>query len=365
MRSPLPRVEPVAIVDRERAIFSWIDLLLKDGTAIAPNTMSANLAVRILRAAVAEGGDRQAMIAAIGLDETRLRNPFSRISAPVAIRFFKMLQTHFNDPAVHLRLGETAAMQNFSDFGFATRLETDLGSVIDAHIHIQALRQTMIKTQFSASGKPPYFLWECPADRTDAYATFVEYSVATYARLSRQVLSEPPLLQSVHFQHQPQFAVARYEAAFGCAVQFGMATTRMEIAGRQVFRPSPFANKTLLEAALARYQRPVQWMINGKTHLALSYFYLTSELDKSPPTLDRLAASFGMSERTLRRKLLEEGMPFCDLLDFVRTDLCRLYFIENTRSLGQIAFLLGYSELSAFTRAYKRWHGTAPSRREG
>lgn len=365
MRYPRRRVEPVAIINPERAIFSWIDLLLRDGTAIASNTMSANLAARILRAAVAEGGDRRALLAAAGLDETRLRNPFSRISASAAIHFFKILQSHFNDPAVHLRLGETAAMQNFSDFGFATRLETDLASVIDAHIHIQALRQTMVKTRFSAAGKPPFFLWEYPAEFVDSYASFVEFIVASYARLSRQVLGEMPLLQSVHFQHQPQFAVTRYEAAFGCAVQFGMPSTRMEIAGRQVFRPSPFANKILLAAAVARYQRPAEWMVQGKTHLALSYFYLTSELDKSPPTLDRLAASIGMSERSLRRKLLEEGMPFRDLLDLVRKDMCHVYFIENTRSLGQIAFLLGYSELSAFTRAYKRWHGTAPSRREG
>jgi AraC-like DNA-binding protein len=365
LRSSLPRVEPVTIIDREPAIFSWIDLLLKDGTAIAPNTMSANLAARILRAAVAEGGDRRTLLAAAGLDETRLRNPFSRISASAAIHFFKILQSHFNDPAVHLRLGETAAMQNFSDFGFATRLETDLGSVIDAHIQLQALRQTMVKTRFSSSGKPPFFLWDCPPERTYEYASFVEFSVATYARLSRHVLGEMPLLQSVHFQHHPQFAVSRYEAVFGCAVQFGMPATRMEIAGRQVFRPSPFANRALLEAAVARYQRPAQWMVQGKTQLALGYFYLTSELDKSPPTLDRLAASFGMSERSLRRKLLEEGMSFRDLLDLVRNDMCHVYFMENTRSLGQIAFLLGYSELSAFTRAYKRWHGTAPSRREG
>jgi len=52
--------------------------------------------------------------------------------------------------------------------------------------------------------------------------------------------------------------------------------------------------------------------------VAVSYFYLASELDKSPPTLDRMAASFGMSARTLRRRLFEEGMSFRDLLDRVR-----------------------------------------------
>jgi AraC-like DNA-binding protein len=181
--------------------------------------------------------------------------------------------------------------------------------------------------------------------------------------LSRQVLNEPPLLKAVHFQHQPQFGTAIYDAAFDCPVEFGMPQTRLEIAGRQVFRPSPFAQQALLDAESDRYALPVKWMLAGKTQLAFSYFYLTSELDKSPPTLERMAASFGMSERTLRRKLVDEGMSFRDLLDLVRKDLCRLYFMEGTRSLGEVALLLGYGDLSAFTRAYKNWTGTPPSRR--
>ena len=53
-----------------------------------------------------------------------------------------------------------------------------------------------------------------------------------------------------------------------------------------------------------------------------------------------------------------------DLLDLVRKDICNLYFMEGTRSLSEIALLLGYSDLSAFTRAYKNWTGTPPSRRQ-
>lgn len=337
--------------------------MLQDGKAIPPDTMSASLAVRILRAAVAEGGDRREILSAVGLNESKLRNPLSRISWQVALRFFKTLQTHLHDPAVHLRLGEKSVTQNFSDIGYATRLETDLGSIIKANIQLQPLRQNMVRTTFQSTGQPPYFLWEYSPDVVQEYASFVEFSVASFARLSRQVLDEAPLLRSVHFRHKAQFDLAIYEATFGCPVQFGMPQTRLEIAGRQVFRPSPFANQALFDAASERYQNPAKWMMEGKTHLAFSYFYLASELDKSPPTLDRMAASFGLSERTLRRKLVEEGMSFRDLLDRVRKDMCRLYFMENTRSLGEIALLLGYSDLSAFTRAHKKWTGTPPSRR--
>ena len=345
------------------AIYNWIDKLLQDGKAIPPDTMSASLAVRILRTAVEEGGDRREILSAVGLDDSRLRNPLSRISWQVTLRFFKVLQTHFHDPAVHLRLGEKSITQNFSDIGYATRLETDLASVIKANVQLQPLRQNMVGTTFHSNGQPPYFLWEYSPDVVQEYASFVEFSVMSFARLSRQVLDEAPLLRSVHFRHQPQFDLSIYETAFGCPVKFGMPQTRLEIAGRQVFRPSPFANQALFDAASERYELPAKWMMEDKTHLAFSYFYLAGELDKSPPTLDRMAASFGLSERTLRRKLVEEGMSFRDLLDKVRKDMCKLYFLEDTRSLGEIALLLGYSDLSAFTRAYKKWTGTPPSRR--
>lgn len=334
---------------------------MRDGRAFAPDTISANLLARILRAAVAEGGDRRVILAAVGIDEARLRNPLSRLSAPLAVRFFRVLEQHFNDPTVHLRIGDKASMQNFSDLGYATRLEANLASVIEANIRIQMLRQNMFRTSFEPSGKPPYLLWECHPDYVNAYSALIEFSAATYARLSRQILGEAPLLRSVQFQHKARFGVNKYEEAFGCPVEFSKPQTRMEIAARQVFRPSPFANPQLFDEATATYQVAANWMVQGKTHIAYSYFYLSNEIDKSPPTLDRMARSFGMSERTLRRKLVDEGYPFRDLLDLVRKDLCKLYLLENKRSLGTIALLLGYSDLSAFTRAHKRWYGTAPS----
>lgn len=349
---------------KECSIYTWIENLLQDGTAFPPNTMSANLLVRILRAAVADGGNRREMLGAIGLDEVKLRNPFSRISSVVTVQFFRMLQQHFKDPAAHLRLGDRAAMQNFSEFGYVTRLEADLASVISAHIKLQPLRQTIAIAQFNPMARPPCLLWEFDVARREELATIVEFSVMTYARLSRQVLGEPPVLHAVHFQHQPQFDVTRYENAFGCPVSFGMPETRMEIAVRQMFRPSRFANRVLIDAASKRYEEPVSWLLGGKPYLARSYFYLTSEIDKSPPTLDRMAASLGESERSLRRRLVHEGMGFRDLLDRVRKDLCALYALEGQRAIGEIALLLGYSEISAFTRAYKRWYGVAPSKHD-
>jgi AraC-like DNA-binding protein len=349
------------VVEGISRIYSWVDILTEDGRAIAPDTMSAVLLVRVLRAAVDEGVNRAALLDAVGIDAVRLRNPLSRFSSQIALRFFASLERHYNDPAITLKIGERAAMQNFSDLGYATRLSPNLAAVIDANVQIQILRQSMFQSVFEPDKIQPVLRWSLHSELVESYAPIIEFSVATFARLSRQILGEPLSLRGLDFQHAARFDVVHYEQIFGCKVRFSMPETRMEMAARQLFRPSRHANAALLEAATERYRQPASWVSQGLRHTGYSYFYLSNELDKSPPTLDRMASSFGMTERSLRRKLLEEGFPFRNLLTRVRQDMCVLYQMEGTRSLSEIALLLGYSDLSAFSRSYKRWHGYAPS----
>jgi AraC-like DNA-binding protein len=342
-------------------IYDWVSKLLGEGRAVAPDTISAGMVGRLLRGVTALGGDGKRIVAALGISEPTLRNPLRRLPAEVALRFLSLIEQQFRDPAILLRIGERSEMQNFSDLGYATGLGANLAEVFKANVVIQQLRQNMFATSLDLSAKPPRLIWHCPANDIERYAPFVELSAATYARLAQQTLSEPALLREVEFQHRPRFALEHYEAAFGCPVRFRAPQTRMMIAARQLFRPSPLANPGLLALAHARFRQPADWMAEGKQHLATGYFYLSNALDKSPPTLERMAASFAMSERSLRRKLEEEGLPFRALLDRVRQELCALYHEEGRRSASEIALLLGYSDLSAFSRAHRRWHGVPPT----
>jgi AraC-like DNA-binding protein len=88
--------------------------------------------------------------------------------------------------------------------------------------------------------------------------------------------------------------------------------------------------------------------------------HLASELDKGQPTLEQIAPRLHMSSRTLRRRLDEEGTSFRQILGEVRRELASRYLMEGRLSVGEIAFLLGFSEPSAFHRAFKQWTGHAP-----
>ena len=77
--------------------------------------------------------------------------------------------------------------------------------------------------------------------------------------------------------------------------------------------------------------------------------------------LDTVATKLGMSPRSLSQKLAELDTSFSGIVKSLRKDLARRYLRENHLRLTEIAFLLGYSEVSTFTHAFKRWTGTTPT----
>jgi AraC-like DNA-binding protein len=73
-----------------------------------------------------------------------------------------------------------------------------------------------------------------------------------------------------------------------------------------------------------------------------------------------IARHIGMSHRTLARRLSSEGLTFSEIAEELKGDLARHYLRDSDLPVSQIAWLLGYREISAFTRAFKRWTGKTP-----
>jgi AraC-like DNA-binding protein len=76
---------------------------------------------------------------------------------------------------------------------------------------------------------------------------------------------------------------------------------------------------------------------------------------------DAVAAQFSMSNRTLRRRLQEESTNYQEILDDVRAEMARHYLTEEKQGIDEVAFLLGFSDQSAFTKAFRRWTGKTPA----
>lgn len=347
---------------RNSGRFDWIEQLVGSGTPIPPDTASSNLIGRIVSAAVSRGANRPALLEAVGTSEAILRNQLSRVSGQVLIRLFSALEHHLSDPAIALRIGKEAKPSCFSDIGFATRLLPTLSDVLAANVRMQMLRQTLYRVKQVEDGRTVNLEWDIGSYDAHEIAAAVEFSFGTHIRLAREIWGDELVVEKIAFQHASRFDVQHYTELLGADVTFGESSSYVTFSAEQANKPSPCANALLLNAATTCHSAPVEWLRSGRRHSAFTYFYLWTELNKSPATLDRAARSFGMTERTLRRHLVDEGHPFRTLLDDLRKSMCELYRLENKRSLGEVAELLGYGELSAFSRAYRRWFGEPPSR---
>ena len=85
-------------------------------------------------------------------------------------------------------------------------------------------------------------------------------------------------------------------------------------------------------------------------------------LPSGQPKIDAVAQNLGMSSRTLTRRLTQDGLTYKDLLDELRRKLAFQYLSDERISIKKVAYLLGYSEISAFYHAFRRWTGSSPVR---
>lgn len=151
-----------------------------------------------------------------------------------------------------------------------------------------------------------------------------------------------------------------YYGFFRCPVRFDSQASAILFARAEVDRPLPASNKELARANdqiltdFLNKLRKDDLVTRAKTAIA-------EELPSGSPTDEAIARSLFMSPRTLNRKLSAVGTNYSQLLEAVRRELAEQYVANPSMTLSEISFLLGFSEQSAFSRAFRRWKGQSPS----
>lgn len=188
-----------------------------------------------------------------------------------------------------------------------------------------------------------------------------ELAVASIVLRFRDLASVPWAPESVSFEHEAAVPAAEYERVFGCPVLFGQPADAI-VMRRQVFdipmrQPEAELSRVLERHArliLAKLPSPTSSIVDRVRHS------LASDLSAGPPALSRTAKRMGTSVRTLQRRLDEAGVAYRDLVEQTRERLARRYLDDPTIGLGEIAFLIGFADVSAFYKAFRRWTGQTP-----
>jgi AraC-like DNA-binding protein len=198
--------------------------------------------------------------------------------------------------------------------------------------------------------------------RHGALATpqFDEFAITLLFVRSRQACRvdwTPDALRLEHHDPNPELG-----SVFGCPVSFGHHETELVFARGLLDLPFERSDSRLL-AILERYASAVLDALPQQGSLVARVTHaIARELAHTLPTLASTARVLAMSERTLQRRLAEQGVTHSTIVDNVRRELALKHIGDASLSITEIGFMLHFSDTTAFYRAFKRWTGKSPRR---
>lgn len=167
-----------------------------------------------------------------------------------------------------------------------------------------------------------------------------------------------PLLGMKFNYSEPAYSQA-YQDLFQCPIEFDAETCTMIFPNEVLNKPLMTANETLARDGQEIYQKHLNKHLQS-TPVSRRVTSLLSESLGDYPELKEMANKLSMNERTLRRKLAEEGTSFQTILDATRQTHAKRLLRSNSGSVEYIAISLGFSDASSFRKAFKRWTGKTP-----
>lgn len=331
----------------------------QQGLRSIPNASGgiARLACLKLREA---GKDVRALMKSIGLDFDLICDPACRLPTASQISVLELTARELDDDMLGFRLATDYdlreiglvyyIMASSNDLADALRKCERYSTVVNHGVHLVAGRNSAatISLEYVDVDR-----------RTDRHQ--IEFWMVSLMRICRRITDTRLAAESVKFRHVRNPVPPEYETFFGAEVEFGAEADLMTLPPFAPALPS-IGRDTLLNGLLRRYaDEALHRHPAPRPGIRASVERIIPELlPHGGATADEVARRLGTSTRTLSRKLQQEGSPFAAVLDELRADLARRYLLDRDLPISEIAWLLGYREVSSLTHAFRRWTGTTP-----
>jgi AraC-like DNA-binding protein len=186
-----------------------------------------------------------------------------------------------------------------------------------------------------------------------------EFILITILNICRWIASKPINPLAIELAHVEPGSTQMHVRVFGGPVRFCAARNGLLLSASDLSASLPASNAMLSELHERFAVDFLDKMDQQRFAPRVREVIVRCLPDGSPPR-SVAAAALCISERTLQRRLEDEGTSYNDLLDETRRDLTREYLSKEQMALGQVAFLVGFADQSAFCRACQRWFGSTP-----
>jgi len=333
-------------------------------------TIGAGYAKGFVDFAVAKGAPRDELLKRAGIAPGDVDDLDNRVPLARYVALIEAGATLLAEPAVALQYGEAVRMQDISIVGLiceACETTFDVGTQLNRYGRLVFDGDAGADTPMVRITRRDDGLWmEAVSQTFNSDPLIIEAEFARLVWNTRMMFAGNPDFEKMSFPLEVQFTHeepayrAEYDRVFGAPVVFGTAWNALKFDKTFLSLRQPPVNRYVFGILSERANALLKSLQGAKSVRAHVESLLIPELHKGDPSAERIAEKMALSRQTLYRKLKAEGTTFEKLLDELRHKMALHYLNGRKVSVNETAYLVGFSEPSAFSRAFKRWTGKSP-----
>ena len=307
------------------------------------------------------GKDAAAVLAKAGATTEQAYNDTVRLDVHKQIRILELAAEELGDEILGFHLGRNFELREIGLVYYVIASSEQLSDAIRnaerySYIMNEGVRLHFRQDERTAAIVLEYINVDRHSDRHQ-----IEFWLVTMMRICRQVTDNRVAPRHLRVRHRRDPAPAEFKTFFGTELEFGADADEIVFPARVASLPV-VGRDNFLNDLLRRYaEEALSRRSPQRGHFRSAVEDILPQLlphDKARAS--EVARRLGISTRTLSRKLHEEGLVFADILNELRAALAQRYLLDRELPISEIAWLLGYREVSSFTHAFRRWCGTTP-----
>lgn len=272
---------------------------------------------------------------------------------------YEIIDKHL-EPAFSIRVGKTMELDNYGVLGLAWKTcysPRDMFKRCERYFILMTDTQ-LYKIQDEGATGNIYIFRDAP--RRGIEISNESSTVATLTVINKITgVGIRPI--KVSFAHSTPDFIEPYEDFFSCEVQFGQKYNKLVFRSEDLDTKSLKADKSINQFMMERLQERADGIeVSADKLLHDTRNLIKDALPSGIPGASEIGRRLGMSHRTLSRRLSEKGTTYRDLVQNTQHEVSTKLLEQTTDTVSEIAFQTGFSEQSAFNRAFKRWTGKSP-----
>ena len=296
-----------------------------------------------------------------GIDEDLLADPDHFLPESSIWALWRVASEEYGGSALGLRAGANVPFGAYGVLNYLTMTATTLGEGLQLLVRYWPLVGTGKSVEIVHG--PDGIHRFCHTPNLPLAGAGLHCRDYTLAVMANHMVARSGLRPvEIEFAGPALGSATEYSDLLGTRVSFGHAQTAMVFEDRVWNTELPGGDPPLVRTLEEHAASLVRQLPKSRGTVALAAREIAARLSDGKPGVHTIARCLAVSERTLQRRLRQEGCTFEGLVELVRRDVATEYLKDPSLSITEIAYLMGYSGPAAFHRAFKQWTGSTPRR---